>query len=130
MFTRAHWVALGLALAASAASAGDSTSARIVVQHAPLAGFVYYDGREVWERLKKGDRLALVREPANPHDANAIRLEWSGHMLGYVPRKDNADLARQMDHGARAEARVTELIRAANGRHRISYEIFVPLKLQ
>ena len=122
-------VALAIALlTTSPAYAADPPSARIVVQHAPLAGFVYYDGKAVWARMKSGDRLTLVREPANPHDGNAVRLEWEGHMLGYVPRKDNADLARQMDHGARVEARVIELSRAANGRHRISYEISVPLR--
>jgi hypothetical protein len=114
--------------AATAAPAVDAPSARIVVQHAPLAGFVYYDGKAVWERMKAGDRLSLVREPANPHDSNAIRLEWQGHVLGYVPRRDNADLARQMDLGARAEGRITGLNKAPNGRHRISYEIYVPLK--
>jgi hypothetical protein len=103
-------------------------TARIVVQHAPLAGFVYYDGRAVWERMKTGDRLTLVREPQNAHDANAVRLEWEGHMLGYVPRRENADLARQMDHGARVDARITELARSAKGRHRISYVIHVPLQ--
>ena len=122
-------VALTVALALAApAYAGETPSARIVVQHAPLAGFVYYDGKAVWERMKTGDRLTLVRDPSNPHDANAIRIEWQGQMLGYVPRKDNADLARQMDHGARPDARVTELSKAANGRHRISYEISVPLR--
>ena len=115
-------------LAAVAASAADGPSARIVVQHAPLAGFVYYDGKAVWDQMKKGDHLSLVREPANPHDTNAIRLEWHGHMLGYVPRRDNVDLARQMDLGARAEARITALDKATNGRHRLSYEIYVPLK--
>lgn len=120
--------ALAFLLAAPGALGADGPSARIIVQQAPLAGFVYYDGKAVWERMKTGERLTLVREPANPHDANAVRLEWQGHMLGYVPRKDNADLARQMDHGARAQARVTELTRLANGRHRISYEISVPLK--
>lgn len=120
--------AIALVLAATAALGADGTSARIVVQHAPLAGFVYYDGQAIWERMKKGDRLTLVREAANPHDTNAVRLEWQGHMLGYVPRKDNTDIARQMDHGARVEARVTELSRFANGRHRISYEISVPLR--
>jgi hypothetical protein len=114
--------------AATAAPAADAPSARIIVQRAPLAGFVYYDGKTVWERMKAGDRLSLVREPANPHDSNAIRLEWQGHVLGYVPRRDNADLARQMDLGARAEARITGLNKAPNGRHRISYEIYVPLK--
>ena len=115
-------------LSAVAAFAADTPSARIVVQHAPLAGFVYYDGKAVWDQMKKGDRLALVREPANPHDTNAIRLEWQGHMLGYVPRRDNVDLARQIDLGARPEARITALDKASNGRHRISYEIYVPLK--
>jgi hypothetical protein len=107
--------------------AADAPSARIVVQHAPLAGFVYYDGPQVWERMKQGDRLTLVRERANAHDTNAIRLEWQGHTIGYVPKRANADLARQMDHGARVEARVTELTRHANGRKRISYVIHVPL---
>jgi hypothetical protein len=119
---------VALVIAAGAAAAAENASARIVVQHAPLAGFVYYEGQAIWDRMKSGDRLTLVREPGNAHDANAVRLEWQGHMLGYVPRRDNADLARQMDHGARVEARITELQRAANGRHRISYEIAVPLK--
>lgn len=117
-----------LGLASAAVAGAELASARIVVQHAPLAGFVYYDGHVVWDRMKKGDRLTLVREAANPHDSNAIRLEWRGHMLGYVPRRENGDLARQMDHGARPDARIMELSRHANGRHRMSYEISVPLK--
>jgi hypothetical protein len=113
--------------AAAAALAAESPSARIVVQHAPLAGFVYYDGQAVWDRMKVGDRLTLAREPDNAHDSNAVRLEWQGRMLGYVPKRDNTDLARQMDHGAKVEARITELTRAANGRRRMSYVIHVPL---
>ena len=120
-------IAAALLLLPVTTAAAENTSARIVVQHAPLAGFVYYDGPALWERMKKGDRLTLVREPGNPHDRNAVRLEWHGHMLGYVPRTDNADIARQMDHGARPDARVTELGKHGNGRHRISYEIYVPL---
>jgi hypothetical protein len=120
--------AAAVCIAASHGTAAESASARIVVQHAPLAGFVYYDGKAVWDHMSTGDRLSLVREPGNPHDANAVRLEWKGHTLGYVPRKENTDLARQMDHGAPVEARITDLQRAANGRHRISYEIYVRLK--
>ena len=119
---------LALALLPFIAEAADAPSARIVVQNAPLAGAVYYDAQAIWSRIKVGDRLTLVREPSNAHDTHAIKLEWQGHMLGYVPRRDNTDLARQMDHGARVEARITDLRRAANGRHRISYEISIPLK--
>ena len=119
---------LALALFFLSTAAAAETSARIVVQHAPLAGFVYYDGDAVWNDMKNGDRLSLARDPANPHDANAIRIEWQGHMLGYVPRRENGDLARQMDHGASVEARITALERFANGRRRISYLIYVPFK--
>jgi hypothetical protein len=121
-------LSLILSVLSSQAGAADGVSARIVVQNAPLAGFVYYEGRSIWENMKVGDRLTLIREPENVHDSSAIRIEWQGHMLGYVPRRDNPDLARQMDHGARVEAKVTALSRAPNGRHRISYEISVPLK--
>ena len=124
----ATFFVFGVFVIAPSALAGDGVTARIVVQHAPLAGFVYYDGQSVWERLRTGDRLVLVRESTNPHDPNAVRIEWEGHMLGYVPRRENSDLARQMDHGARVEARITDLQRIANGRNRISYEIYVPLK--
>jgi hypothetical protein len=119
---------MALALLSCPSMAANDASARIVVQNAPLAGFVYYEGKDVWDRMKRGDALSLVREPSNPHDPNAVRIEWQGRMLGYVPRRDNADLARQMDHGARVVARVTNLDKAANGRHLISYEISVPLQ--
>lgn len=118
---------LAIVLAWPGAAAAETT-ARIVVQHAPLAGFVYYEAGAQWESIRAGDRLALVRDAANPYDANAVRVEWQGHMLGHVPRKENTDIARQLDAGAAIEARVTALERLANGRRRISYLIYVPLK--
>jgi len=100
----------------------------IVVQHSPVAGFKYYDGKALWQHIQKGDPLKLVRESDNPHDRNAIRLEWKGRMLGYVPRRENAHLARQIDHGVPVQARITEVTRHRNGRHRLSYEIIVRLQ--
>lgn len=104
------------------------STARIVVQHSPLAGFQYYDGKSLWEEIKVGDALMLVREPDNPHDTNAVRIDWNGRKLGYVPRRENAHLARQMDRGAAVEGRITELHKGRNGRNRVSYEISVALK--
>ncbi|MGC4105952.1 MAG: HIRAN domain-containing protein [Thermomicrobiales bacterium] len=47
-----------------------------------------------------GDRLDLVREPTNPFDDLAILVHTrDGEKLGYVPRKDNAVLARLLDAG-------------------------------
>lgn len=116
-----------LFLASIAAAVAADGVARIVVQNSPLAGFQYYEGKALWDEITTGQPLMLVREPGNPHDANAIRVEWKGRKLGYVPRRENSDLARQMDRGAAVEARITELRKHPNGRNRISYEIFVPL---
>lgn len=115
-----------LALAAGAVCA-DGT-ARIVVQRSPLAGFKYYDGKTLWNEMNVGDALNLVRERDNSHDANAIRVEWRGHKLGYVPRSENVHVARQMDLGAPVEGRITELHKYRNGRNRVSYEISVPVQ--
>jgi hypothetical protein len=123
-------IILTLAFALDAAAQGPGASARIVVQDSPLAGYQYYDGKALWHEIKPGDALTLVREPDNPHDANAIRLEWRGRKLGYVPRRDNGDLARQMDRGMAAEARITALKTRRNGRNLVSYEISIPLARQ
>jgi hypothetical protein len=43
---------------------------------------------------------ALVREPDNPHDPNAIRVALAGIVfLGYVPRDVAKDVAPLMDQG-------------------------------
>ena len=33
-----------------------------------------------------GAALSLVREPDNAYDPRAVRVDWQGHKLGYVPR--------------------------------------------
>ena len=39
----------------------------------------------------------LVREPNNPADANAVAVYIDGQPVGYIPKKDNAALARRID---------------------------------
>ena len=112
-----------LAMPANAAE----TSAFMVVRDSPLAGFRYNDGRFVWDEMRIGDTLMLAREPGNPFDTNAIRVEWNGRKIGYVPRQQNGALARVLDAGAAIEGRIIELVKHRNGRHLISYDLWVPL---
>ena len=115
-----------LALAALPAQAGEmGVSARLLVQESPLAGFQFHEGKRLWEDLRVGDRLDLIREPGNSHDARAVRVEWQGHFLGYVPRADNEDVARQLDRGARLEARITRLKKSRNPWQRVLFEVYV-----
>jgi len=117
-----------LALLAALAAPAAAAEARIIVQESPLAGFQYYEGKALWEMMRVGDALRLVREPRNPHDANAVRIEWRGEMLGYLPRRENADVARQMDLGAPVKARVVRLTEARNPWHRVRFEVYVELR--
>jgi hypothetical protein len=116
--------ALLTALAAPACAA----DARIIVQQSPLAGFQYYEGKDLWTMMRVGDTLQLMREPQNPHDANAVRVLWRNEMLGYIPRRENSDVARQMDRGAPVKARIVRLKEARNPWQRIEFEVYVELK--
>lgn len=112
-----------------AAACAWAAEAVIIVQRSPLAGFRHYGGGEVLPGLKPGDRLELVREPVNPHDANAVRVEWRGVKLGYVPRSDNAAVARQMDRGVALDARLAAVREHRNRSVRIELEIVAPLAI-
>ena len=106
----------------------QTATARIVVQSSPLAGFRHYEAASLFDEIKPGDALTLVREPANPHDRNAIRVEWRGFMLGYVPRTQNEIVARQMDHGTAVKARVSKVQHARAPNQRIEFEVYVPME--
>jgi hypothetical protein len=118
---------LAAALLLAACHAHAQSDARILVQSSPLAGFQFYAGKALWDRMKLGDALTLVREPDNAHDPRAVRVEWQGHKLGYVPRKENEAVARQMDRGTRLEARIVRLQKHRDPWKRIEFEVFVRL---
>ena len=93
------------------------------LQQSRLAGYRYHGAPAVRGELVPGEILELVREPGNTHDANAIRIEWRGIMLGYVPRTQNAALAWHMDRGITPRARITP--RANKRARRLEFEIFL-----
>jgi hypothetical protein len=119
-------VALALAAAAHALAASVHAQAvRLIVQSSPLAGFRYHEAAAAWRELRVGDALELVREPANPHDPSAVRVEWRGRVLGYVPRGENAALAWALDRGERVAGRISALREHPNPRLRFELEVFV-----
>jgi hypothetical protein len=107
--------------------AAAAQTIRILVQSSPLAGFQYHAGASVWDELKVGDRLTLTREPDNPHDPLAVRVDWRGQQLGYLPRAENHAVATEMDQGGRVEARIAKLRSHPNPRQRVLVEVFVVL---
>jgi hypothetical protein len=105
----------------------QAQTVKLLVQSSPLAGFQYHAGKVLWERLKVSDPVQLVREPHNPHDARAVRIEWQGQQLGYLPRAENEAVAAAMDRGERVEGRIAALVEHKNPWRRVRIDVFVVL---
>ena len=91
--------------------------------------------------IREGDMLTLIREPENPYDEYAIRidvdddglpgydpaktdLEDKSRMLGYIPRAFNKPFARLMDAGKLLYGTVRHKELAA-GYYKIVVKIFM-----
>ena len=124
---RAAWLFIAVAAFACVSLGAAQPATRILIQSSPVAGFQFHEGKQLWDQLKVGDALALVCEPGNPHDTRAVRVEWNGHMLGYVPRAENDAVARQLDRGNKLEARIVRLTKHRDPWKRIEFEVFLRL---
>lgn len=88
-----------------------------------VAGFQHHLGPRFLSQLKAGDTLTLRREPGNRHDPRAIRVEWRGAMLGYVPKEANFTAAQLIDRGMVLSARIGQLRASGNPSQRLTIEV-------
>ena len=101
--------------------------ASLLIQSSPLAGSQFHALPEIVDQIRVGDPLTLQREPGNPHDRNAIQVLWQGHLLGFVPRRENKVIARALDRNEPLIARVVALHPEAAPWRRLRFEISMPL---
>ncbi|MFM8760877.1 MAG: HIRAN domain-containing protein [Polynucleobacter victoriensis] len=131
----ATFFALALSGAAQAAPPEDAPKiaaeqrgqSTLLIQSSPLAGSQFHALPDVVSQIRVGDTLTLQRDPTNPHDSNAIKVLWQGHMLGFVPRRENKAVARAMDRGQPLVARVVALRPEESPWRRLRFEISVIL---
>ena len=116
-----------LLCAALMGSPALAESIRVLVQCSPLAGSQYYAVSAVWTQIRVGDRLTLVREADNRHDRHAVRVEWQGQQLGYLPRAENRAVSRALDAGERLEGRVLHLRDDPDPWRRVEFEVYLVL---
>jgi hypothetical protein len=65
--------------------------------------------QELLAYVEPGDPVTLERQPSNPHDPNAIAVNWGGYDIGYLPRDDAEMLAPALDEGREYSARIHEV---------------------
>lgn len=117
-------LALAVALAGPAmAQKAPPATARVLIQTTLTAGLAHHEAKAVWPDLAPGDALMLVREPTNPDDPDAVRVEWQGRLLGYLPRVDNADVARLLDRGQLLATSIRSVARYRNHRRKLEIDI-------
>lgn len=109
------------------AAQGSPETIRLLIQTSPLAGSQYYAVGTFWQHLQVGDALTLRREPGNRHDALAVRVDWQGHQLGYLPRVQNRAVAEAMDRGDRLVARIARLTEHPDPWRRVVLEVYAVL---
>ncbi len=114
MLTRRDFLKLLGTLGSAAAFAPLQTNTpqyrRVYLFETRVAGFQFHDGMqpEVSVLLTPGKVLALVREPENPHDENAIAvISPEGHHLGYIPHSENDIPATLADQDVLLGAEIT-----------------------
>jgi len=93
------------------------------LQTSPLAGFQFHSGETLWPKFATGQRLTLTREADNRFDGRAVRVDWQGHKLGYIPRLDNAAVSQLLDRGETLEAEIVGLENSSNPWGRIKVEV-------
>lgn len=120
-----EWIAALIGIGSVPTTALARVAPAIELQRSPVAGFQYHAGESVWPLLTVGSALNLVREADNAYDGRAVRIEWRGHKLGYVPRIDNAAAAHLLDNGNRLRAVIVDLCESSNPWHRIGVALYL-----
>jgi hypothetical protein len=114
---------IGISIAAPVARA--AVLRKVELQRSPVAGFQYHQGEAIWPLLMVGASLSLVREPGNAYDPRAVRVDWQGQKLGYVPRMDNAAASHLLDAGHVLHAEIVTLRDSDNPWDRVEFAIFL-----
>lgn len=109
----------------SVSNQSEIATRTLLLQTSPVAGFQYRQGQLPWALMRRGDWLALVREPDNGYDDKAVRIGWDRFKLGYVPRIENRALSQMLDRGERLVARIVQLRQSGNPWKRVQVAIEV-----
>lgn len=94
-----------------------------------LAGTMYHDADEVWDKLKVGVPLFLERELDNRYDPDAVEVVYydndTRYVIGYIPRDENKELAAflEMGWGEIFECRINRVIPDAHPENQVHFTI-------
>ena len=78
-----------------------------------IAGVQHHQMHKILDGLDEGGYFQLVAEPTNKFDPNAVRIECSDVMCGYVPKKFSSEVAGLIEIGTKLECVIERLDKKA-----------------
>lgn len=88
-----------------------------------IAGVRFHELDSVIDDIAEGDHLTLVPEPSNKFDPNAVKIEFLGAMLGYIPKKHSSEVCAMIDVGKELECVLTKLNKNAKPWEKVKVEV-------
>lgn len=95
--------------------------------HFNIAGFTYYDGAIVFNKLKIGKQLILKLEEKNKFDPRAVAIYYQEHKLGFVPKTENRIICKLLKIGMGKQLRA--IIQQVDSRDHPESQIMVVVHL-
>ena len=86
-----------------------TNSQKFLLNQFSIAGFQFYDGESIIDKLKKGDLLKLIAEPKNPFDEYAVMVKYQDKQIGYIPRSDNRHISRMLVQGIQLDCKIVSI---------------------
>ena len=77
-----------------------SQNKKVYLHHFYVRGFQYYEGENLFPKMKLGESLDLVREPDNKFDESAIAVYFQKQKIGFIPAESNETLSKLIDINA------------------------------
>ena len=74
-----------------------------------VAGVRFHKLDKVISFIKPGHKVRMLPEPTNKYDPNAIRLEYSHTMIGYVPKRLSSKIMAMIEVGKDLSMEVSEV---------------------
>lgn len=95
--------------------------------HFHLAGFTYYDGPVVFDKLKIGTQLQLVAEAGNTYDGHAVAVYYKEYKIGFIPRNENNAISKllEMGYGEIFDARIQRISPHENPENQIQVIVYL-----
>jgi len=78
---------------------GFKRQQRYLLNKFSVAGFFFYEGRTLLEKMKPGDTLTMKPNAENMEDEYAVQLHFKDTMIGHIPRSDNKHIFRLIEQG-------------------------------